>query len=225
MRIGLTYSSPKSHINYVNWLTSVEGIEVVKLSAAQNNLKDLEQCDGLVLSGGVDIHPEFYGCKNNIYPNAPQEFKKDRDKFEISVFNKAQEKRLPILGICRGLQLINCISGGTLKQDLGELNKTHKGNPDKIHSVNVEPNTLLHQIASVDNLDVNSSHHQAIEILGNGLKINCIAEDGTIEGIERSELGHSFLLAVQWHPERMLDQNSPLTKNIKNSFLNSFRKA
>ncbi|MBI1766854.1 MAG: gamma-glutamyl-gamma-aminobutyrate hydrolase family protein [Bacteroidetes bacterium] len=224
MRIGLTYTgSEKKHLNYVNWLKGDDAIEVVELSAGKNNLDELHSCDGLVLSGGIDVHPKFYNNSELNYPGV-EGFDEARDQFEISAIKKAQENKLPILGICRGLQLINCFFDGSLKQDLGELNKTHKGGPDKTHEVIIDHDTLLHGISQIRNGNVNSSHHQAIDKLGQNLKVNCKANDGIIEGIERSEKGQPFLLAVQWHPERMENQNSPLSKNIRNSFLDAARK-
>lgn len=223
MKIGLTYCGSKKQANYINWLQSVSGVEVVELSASLNNADKLESCSGLVISGGIDVHPSFYKNNELNFPGA-EGFDEARDQFEILVFKNAQEENLPVLGICRGLQLINCIFDGSLIQDLGELNKIHKGGPDKIHEIKIEQSTLLHSISHINSGNVNSSHHQAIDKLGKNLKVNCKAGDGTIEGIERSEKGHPFLLAVQWHPERMGDLNGPLSKNIRNGFLEAARK-
>lgn len=197
------------------------GVEVIRLGHQFSNLRDIEKCDGILITGGDDVHPRFYGSNEIHYPNAPDEFVEDRDEFEIDTFKKAQENNLPVLGVCRGLQLINCILGGTLKQDLGELNKIHRRNSqdDKIHQVKVNDHTQLKEIARVAQAQVNSSHHQSINKLGEKLKVNSMAMDGTIEGIERSEGDRPFLLAVQWHPERMLDQKSPMSANIKEAFL------
>jgi len=216
--IGIT--DCEKYPNYEKWILAEPDVEVVHLGAQFSNLGDVKKCQGILLTGGEDVHPRFYG-KDSHYPGAPEEFEEERDEFEIKVFNKAKENNLPVLGICRGLQLINCVLGGTLKQDLGELNKVHTriSKEDKVHHVKIEPATFLNGISHVTVGNVNSSHHQAIDKLGDGLKINCRAEDGTIEGIEASESGHSFLVAVQWHPERMTDQTSPLVKNIKKSFL------
>lgn len=225
MKIALTNcgSGPKKQGYYVNWLQGVNGVEVVELSAEKNNAIELESCSGLVLSGGIDVHPSYYNNSKTDYPKA-EGFDEARDRFEKEVFNAAQKKQLPVLGVCRGLQFINCLMGGTLVQDLGDLNKTHEGGPDKIHEVEIERGSSLEKISGIAKGNVNSSHHQAIERLGKGLRINCKAEDGTIEGIERLESDKPFLLAVQWHPERMEDQNSPLSKNIRDNFLEAARK-
>ncbi len=221
MKIGLTYSGSKRHANYVEWLKNA-GAEVVELSAQRNNAEDLETCSALVLSGGVDVHPSFYNNSVLNYPGA-DDFEMDRDQFEMDVFNRAQKNQLPVLGICRGLQFINCLLGGTLKQDLGELNKTHKGSPDKKHLVEIKPGSWLQQIAQTQMADVNSSHHQAIDNLGKHLKVSGIASDGTIEAIERDVAHHPFIMAVQWHPERMADfqlQDTPLSKGVRDYFIN-----
>ena len=224
MKIGLTNcgSGPTKQSFYVNWLQS-SGVEVVELSAEKNNAHELERCSGLVLSGGVDVHPSYY-CNPRLDYAGADGFNEARDLFEKETFDLAQKKQMPILGVCRGLQFVNCLMGGTLIQDLGDLNKTHEGGPDKIHGVNVIDNTLLQSISKLSKGNVNSSHHQAIDKLGNGLIINCRAEDGTVEGIERSDSSKPFLLAVQWHPERMVDKDtSPLSNNIRNSFLQAAR--
>lgn len=225
MKIALTNcgSGPKKQGYYVNWLRGVEGVEVVELSAEKNNATELENCNGLVLSGGIDVHPSYYNSSKTDYPKAGG-FNEERDKFEKEAFDLAQKNQLPVLGICRGLQFINCLMGGTLVQDLGELNKIHEGGPDKIHEVKIGDRTTLRIVSGLSHGNVNSSHHQAIDKLGSGLKVNCKADDGTIEGIERSDLNKPFLLAVQWHPERMEDQDSALSKNIRDSFLEAARK-
>lgn len=221
MRIGLTYTgSMAKHRNYVDWLKGAdlpgELIEVVKFSVDDNNLEQLQDCDGLVLSGGVDIHPALYGGELD-YKNAPvRGWEKERDLFERSLFEYAMENGLPTVGVCRGLQLVNVTLHGTLVQDLGEQgDATHENvKEDKRHSVSVEKDSLLYAIAGHEKGEANSAHHQAIDKLGEGLRVNSRADDGTIEGIEWAEpAGKTFMLAVQWHPERMF------TNRMKDSFL------
>lgn len=233
MKIALLYTgSEDKHYNYVRWLKANENIEVVKLSAEDDNLHELGGCDALVMSGGRDVHPKAYYSSRTSYPHAPDYFDETRDEFETAAFWQAQERGLPVLGICRGMQLINCIMEGTLHQDLGaELNQTHHGKAgvDEPHEVRVVPHTLLHELVPGGAARVVSSHHQAVDQLGKGLRVNCTAADGTIEGFEwASRAGKPFLLGVQWHPERMFRrqwEDAPLAMGIRNLFLEAIRQS
>jgi len=223
MILGLTYTGTDwKHENYVRWLQAEDaGIEVVRLEAGAGpdvpagNL--VSRLDGLVLSGGVDIAPSFYGGADR-YVNAPADgWQPVRDGFELSVLEEAWKRGLPVLGVCRGLQLINVGRQGSLVQDLGVVgDEVHENvtGVDKVHGVRMEKGTLLGEMVGfaggvrggerVFRGKVNSAHHQAVERLGTDLRVSCRAEDGTIEGIEWEEpAGKPFLLAVQWHPERM----------------------
>ena len=210
IRIGLTDTGTQwKHENYVRWLTGDgrAGVEVVRLSAALGNLNDASACDGLVLSGGIDIDPSLYGGGPEYKRSPAAGWEKERDLFEQAVLRMAWERELPVLGVCRGLQLINVTLSGTLVQDLGITGDgVHEAiaGVDKQHNVRLEAGSLLAEVAGRTEGEVNSAHHQAIDRLGEGLKVNCHASDGTIEGIEWKEpAGRPFLLAVQWHPERM----------------------
>jgi putative glutamine amidotransferase len=227
MTIGLTYTgSDEKHSNYVRWLKSgEEGIEVIKLSAGG---ADVGEYDALVLSGGIDIHPCFYGGEGE-YPQRPDQWREDRDRFEIAAWHRALEQGKPVLAVCRGLQLINVACGGSLVQDLGlEGDKTHQNTPaDKQHGVSIEEGSLLYTISGAGG-EANSAHHQAIDRLGKELRVNCRAGDGTIEGIEWNDAaGKPFMLAVQWHPERMFTNELPdkeLYMNIRNRFIEEIKK-
>jgi putative glutamine amidotransferase len=226
MKIGLTYTGTGwKHENYVRWLQDGQEIEVIKLGHEDGEFPD---CDGLVLSGGVDIHPEFYG--GALEYREYRGWNRERDKFEVEVLKKAWGRGLPVLGVCRGLQLINVVKGGTLVQDLGILgDEVHQNEPeDKLHGVVLEGDGLLKGIVGKGEGIVNSAHHQAIGMLGEGLRINCRAEDGTIEGIEWARpAGRSFLLAVQWHPERMYVHGLPeasFYRAIRDKFINEIKK-
>ncbi|HEY6504173.1 MAG TPA: gamma-glutamyl-gamma-aminobutyrate hydrolase family protein [Chitinophagaceae bacterium] len=236
MKIGLTYTgSEEKHQNYIRWLMSSDDIEVITLSEGiDNNING--NFDGLVLSGGTDIHPKFYKSKKLEYPNVPSAFEEKRDEFEISVFRSAEKNNIPVLGVCRGFQLINCIFGGKLKQDIGDsLNKIHRAHvenklqKDKAHGLSIEPGTLLKEICSAERLVVNSAHHQAVKKPGKGLRVNCMADDGTIEGVEWAHpSGKPFMLAVQWHPERMYKfqlEDSPVSKAIRDRFIEEVKKS
>jgi putative glutamine amidotransferase len=211
IKIGLTDTGTEwKHENYVRWLKGggAEGVEVIRLSAALGNLNEAVGCDGLVISGGVDIHPSLYGGELEYKRSPAGGWEMERDLFEQAVLRSAWERGLPVLGVCRGLQLINVTLNGKLIQDLGiPGDGVHQGmaGVDKNHMIGIEPDSLLAAVVGRDSGEVNSAHHQAIDRLGDGLRVNCRAEDGTIEGIEWADAaGRPFLLAVQWHPERML---------------------
>jgi putative glutamine amidotransferase len=237
MIIALTYTgSMGKHPNYIDWISQNDNIDVIKLSAEENNLDAIDICDALILSGGLDIHPRFYANKKIDYKFRPEKFNEQRDQFEMDAFKISQEKSMPVLAICRGLQLVNCFFGGTLKQDLGTLNMIHKAEKtssvqkDRAHGVSIEGGTLLNEISkNGTRAVVNSAHHQAIKKPGKGLRVNCWSDDGTIEGVEWVDKNHkSFLLCVQWHPERMFQfqlQDSVLSKNIRDRFILEIEKS
>jgi putative glutamine amidotransferase len=233
VKIGLTYTgSQEKHENYVRWLKRNENIEVLKLSVENKNAGEIKNCDGLLLSGGRDIHPKYYGSGNSNYRNAPQDgFDENRDEFEISVFKLSQESDLPVLAVCRGMQLVNCILGGNLKQDLGrDLNLIHRaenGN-DKAHGLNIESGTQLGELTNNRRVVVNSAHHQSIKRPASGLRVNCVSDDGTIEGLEWADGSNKpFLICIQWHPERMFKfdlENSAMSATIRNKFIEEIKK-
>jgi putative glutamine amidotransferase len=231
MKIGLTHTgNPEKHQFYVDWLKANEDIQIVQLSAEDKNLDELNSCDGLVLSGGIDIHPRFYGNISTNYAGAPDVFNEARDEFEIAAFQMAQENNLPVLGICRGMQLINVIHNGSMLQDLGSIVKpVHIGNPDKSHDIKIEPGTILSGIIRNETTATNSAHHQAIDKLGVDLVINAVSADGVIEGIERKQPdGKPFLLAIQWHPERMFRfglEKSAGSASIRQRFIEEVKKS
>ena len=231
IKIGVTFTgTDKKHSNYVNWLKGYDNIEIITLSYEVTELESIKDLDGIVLSGGVDMHPKFYNNRATDYPNNPINFEEKRDEFELEVFKISQQKAIPLLGVCRGMQLVNCALGGTLNQDNGVVaNAIHRfENNDKAHGINILSGTLLQEIVGVNRSITNSAHHQSINKLGDGLAINCMADDEIIEGIEwQQKEGKSFFLAVQWHPERMYKFNlqaSPVTKNIRNHFINAIKK-
>jgi putative glutamine amidotransferase len=164
--------------------------------------------DGLVLSGGGDIEPVRYGAERNPHcgPASP-----DRDDAELALLAAAVSHRLPVLGICRGLQVLNVALGGSLYQHLPDLvgHEGHSPEPAGYgsHEVSVAPGSRLASILSRTDLTdhlpvvVPTHHHQAIERLGDGLTATAWATDGTIEAVELDPAQHPFAVAVQWHPE------------------------
>jgi len=217
MKIGVTFSETNYH-NYPRWIKgNDDNIEIVELTYEKNNLQDVSVCDAVVFSGGIDCEP----ADKVDYPNAPEKFNVARDTFEMEVLAKALKEKKPVLGICRGLQVINVFKGGTLHLDNGEeKNAIHKkGTEDKIHQVNVEKDSLFYSIVKEKSGEVNSAHHQSIDKLGADLKAVAYSEDGIIEVIESTNPEKEFILAVQWHPERMSNLESPFSKNIRKALI------
>lgn len=166
----------------------------------------LAALDGLLFTGGEDIAPAYYGASRDERCGEPDA---ERDLFEIHLARAALARQVPAFGICRGLQLLNVAAGGTLHQDLACRPDTamyHSAAlPERrnlIHPVRILPGTRLHALMRVAESRVTSTHHQFVRDLAPGFQASAVsAEDGIIEAIEAPD--HPFLLAVQWHPERM----------------------
>ena len=230
-KIGISFTKT-SFQNYWNWFTPSDlqtDIELVELSFEKNNVEDIYKCDGFILTGGIDTHPSFYNG-NPVYDNSPVAFQIERDYFEEKIYRYSQLYNLPLLGICRGMQLINVLEGGKLIQDIDNGNERHrKEESDKEHAIVAEKNSLLYQISGSMAGHVNSAHHQAIDpnSIGNNLMVNAYDDDEEkiIEGLEfKNKTGKAFMLCVQWHPERMRDKNeNPFSENLKKQFLAAVR--
>ncbi|MGB8252228.1 MAG: gamma-glutamyl-gamma-aminobutyrate hydrolase family protein [Anaerolineaceae bacterium] len=168
---------------------------------------DLTNLNGILFTGGGDINPQIYGKESE---GLALGIDNQRDAYELALFNLSLEKDIPYLGICRGIQLVNVALGGNLFRDLKQDHPSsgeHDWFPSRQylpHSVTIEPNSRLHDIGYSNGSMVNSLHHQGIQELGKGLKPIAHARDGVIEAV--SLTGHRFGLAVQWHPEWLIDQ-------------------
>jgi len=230
-KIGVSFTKTNFK-NYWDWFKASdleEDIELIELNFEKNNSEDIYQCDGFVLTGGVDTHPSFYNGKT-IYNNSPSTFQIERDYFEEKIYRYSQLNKLPVLGICRGMQLINVLEGGKLIQDLDNGNERHrKEESDKVHSIIAERSSLLHKVSGSMSGRVNSAHHQAIdpEGIGDNLMVNAYDDDEKIiEGLEfKNKAGKAFMLCVQWHPERIKNkEENPFSENLKKEFLSAIRK-
>lgn len=174
----------------------------------------LTTLDGVLLSGGGDIQPERYGGQNS-----PQVQGIDplRDEVEFHITQYALANEVPLLGICRGLQVINVFLGGTLYEHLPDHLRSSLNHSTQSHLVRIVSQSSLHQILGCEQIAVNSSHHQGIAQLGKRLKPVAYAQDD-LELIEAVEVeGHPYGLAVQWHPERMRDD--PHMRSLFASFV------
>jgi len=165
----------------------------------------LKKIDGLLLTGGNDVPPQRYGEERHertvcVHP--------DKDNSDITLVETAIRMKNPILAICYGTQLVNVALGGSLIQDIPSEVKTpiiHKDSHNEryTHTVTIRKDSLLYTIVGIDRLETNSTHHQAIKRMGNGLQDTAHTEDDIIEAIEWRD--YPFLVGVQWHPERVTD--------------------
>ena len=154
---------------------------------------------GLMLTGGEDVDPRHYGAGRSQKLEATDDA---RDLVELALYRAARERRVPILAICRGIQLVNVAEGGTLVQDLPTERPStvaHAGSNAR-HGLRVEPGSLVERVAGHP-AGVNSRHHQAVNDLGPALRAVAWADDGVIEGVEWRDPSAGWLLGVQWHPE------------------------
>ena len=175
------------------------------------SVRDLDKVKGVVLcGGGSDVDPVLFG-ESVRYDNV--EIDGPRDQLEMKLLPDAYKRRLPILCICRGIQVLNVAHKGTLYQDLLQDKFTthqHKqtenpsvGREKETHTVTIEPDSLLARVMSTTACSVNSLHHQAVKDVGKGLRVVARSEDNVVEGIELEE-DYPFLLAVEWHPEELV---------------------
>jgi putative glutamine amidotransferase len=168
----------------------------------------LDLIDGLLLTGGADIDPARFG-EAEVHPRT-YDILPDRDEAEIELTRGALSREIPILGICRGIQVLNVAMGGTLYQDVPDqfsAEIAHRQHEEAIpadepgHIINVAPNSLLERTYGEGPIGVNSFHHQAVKDLADGLVASGTSEDGLIEAVESPD--RAFVLGVQWHPELM----------------------
>ncbi|MGA5819178.1 gamma-glutamyl-gamma-aminobutyrate hydrolase family protein [Kitasatospora sp. NPDC094028] len=159
----------------------------------------LARLDALVIAGGPDIDPVYYGEPAHPLTEADSP---ERDRWEVALLRSALAAGMPLLGICRGMQVLNVVCGGTLVQHLPDVVAVdvHCGSPGRYgtHAVRPVPGTLLGGLLPESELSVPTYHHQAVDRLGEGLRVSAHAPDGTVEAIE----GPGFTLGVQWHPEQ-----------------------
>jgi putative glutamine amidotransferase len=226
LKIGITDCG--KYDNYRRWVESEPGIETVKLSMHPGNAAATEICDGILFSGGEDLQPGLYGKPEYVHEFGLKEIIPERDQFEYEVIDKAFKGGKPVLGICRGLQLINVYLGGTLIPDIPSLvHSTAHGKingVDQTHTIQVESGSLLHHICGQELGIVNSAHHQSVAEAAASLKISAYSEPGIVEAMEWKErAGKSWLIMVQWHPERMPNLNSPFSAYVKSAFLEACR--
>lgn len=180
------------------------GASLVLVDLTADSLPDLEEvvgCDGVVLLGGGDIDSTLY---DHVGP-VPNEYGVDRraDDFSIAVAQRSLADDVPLLGICRGVQVLNVACGGTLVPDIEDFGLHHGPSEDELfidERVRIDPNSRLRDVVGADRLVVRNGHHQAVHTVGEGLRAVAWADDGLVEGVEHPE---KWAVGVQWHPEEL----------------------
>lgn len=241
MKIGITDCGDK-HPIYEKWILSQNSLvgtphlEVIKLGYKFNNLHEIEQCDGIVLTGGEDVHPSLYNRPEFLSLCNPNFMDERRDEFEWKVCEHVFNKQIPVLGICRGLQLVNVFLGGTLIPDIPTAGKENHSKyyegQDRYHNIEILHDSELSKITNIVFGDVNSAHHQSADIIAKPLKINALSDDRVVEGLEfdTAQLTESnsvaersrshFLMLVQWHPERIINaEQNNFSYKIRQNFV------
>lgn len=208
--------------NYINAIVEAGGTPVMipLVGEEESLLKYMNIIDGILFTGGVDVSPLYYG-ENPIKDIGAIE--QDRDAYEMFLFKEAYDVNMPIMGICRGIQLINVALGGSLYQDINSQIESSLGhNPKESpmnqvhHMIRIEKNSKLYDIFENETIAVNSFHHQSIKDLGKGLKVTAHSYDGIIEAVESME--RDFVLGVQWHPEALVPKHET-SKKLFNEFV------
>lgn len=191
----------------------------VELSDPEQVVQDALTCDGLLLPGGGDMDPKFYGQERIPACGEPNLLRDAAEPLLLRAFLAADK---PVLGICRGIQVMNAVLGGDLYQDIKPFEHLpHNDHWAKVHTVTVRRGTLLSRILGQDTVLVNSQHHQAVDRVAPGFTLAALSEDGIVEAIEKPDA--RFCLGVQWHPEWLSDAD-PAMQGLFDAFVNSCSK-
>ena len=195
------------------------GMRWVELSDPEQAVQDALTCDGLLLPGGGDMDPKFYGQERIPACGEPNLLRDAAEPLLLRAF-LAEDK--PVLGICRGIQVMNAALGGDLYQDIKPFEHLpHNDHWAKVHTVTVRRGTLLSRILGQDTVLVNSQHHQAVDRVAPGFTLAALSEDGIVEAIEKPDA--RFCLGVQWHPEWLSDAD-PAMQGLFDAFVNACSK-
>lgn len=201
----------KLNSEYLEAIQDAGGIPVIfPICPDEDILYYINKVDGVLLTGGDDIDGRYFGEPTYRYAG---KIIPERDKLEISIAKKCHEKNIPVLGICRGMQVMSIAMGGSIYQDIErQYDKRpfikHKQEAPRCygsHKVEIIPSSKLSSIIKNDLLYVNSFHHQGVRSVGDGIIVSARSEDELIEGIESQN--HPYYIGVQWHPEHMYKKN------------------
>jgi putative glutamine amidotransferase len=208
-RVGVTYREAEKVEPYKRALESV-GIEPVLIRPGDS--QPLDGLDGLLLTGGTDVNPKLYHQEPHAASDQPDD---ERDALEQKMLESALDHNLPVLAICRGMQLFNVVHGGTIEQ---HVEGHRQPGMAEAHPIGVDAGTRLAQAIGPGTHVVNSRHHQVVDQTGDGLVVSARSEDGYPEALERED--KKFAVAVQWHPEDLVESRED-AKRLFQAFADS----
>ena len=210
----------KTSSNYVNWIED-ENVIILDAYTIKNTDSILVLADGIILTGGEDINPLEYNDTANIKVCSTINF--SRDTLERKLFDFALENRIPLIGVCRGMQMMNVASGGSLYGDIpSQIGTTviHRNNGEVMHEIVIIDTCSLIFPIDKDTFMVNSWHHQGLKDISENLRIIARSFDGLPEAVLMEKSMHPFMIAVQFHPERLAKDN-PIHQKMRDSFYKS----
>ena len=213
----------KASSNYIKWMED-ENIIILDAYTIKNTDSILKLADGIILTGGEDINPLEYNNTTNLKVCGDINYK--RDTLERKLFDFALENKIPLIGVCRGMQMMNVASGGTLYGDIPTEIGTeviHRNNGEVYHEIALcDTSTLIFPI-DTDTIMVNSWHHQGLKIMPNHLRVIARSFDGLAEAVVMDTSMHPFMIAVQFHPER-LGKDNVIHQTIRDNFFKEMKK-
>lgn len=222
--ISMNYSDKKYVINepYVKAIVEAGGIPYcIPFGIEEDAEQIIDLLDGLLLTGGVDIHPHYFG--EEPHPKLGKVIQA-RDYNEMILIQAALKKKLPVFAICRGIQILNVALGGSLYQDIEAqycteplLHKQNAARYETAHFIKIDKQSKLFEIVQSEKIAVNSLHHQAVKDVASSLKITAVSSDGIVEAAEMKD--YPFCIAVQWHPEEMATAGDDCSKRLFQEFI------
>ena len=224
MTIGITDS--KKYEDYRQWIANAGiDINIQCLSYKLDNLDVVASCDGIILTGGHDVHPALYNKPNYLDVLDTEQIDEARDAFEMNVIAASIAMGKPLLGICRGLQIANVYFGGTLIVDIPTVMGSNKHGKiegqDQRHEVSIVAGSIISTLTNQEAGTVNSAHHQSADTIGERLRATAFSDKGIVEALEYVyPEGKPWLLLVQWHPERISHDES-FSLSIRKAFIES----
>jgi putative glutamine amidotransferase len=210
-RVAVLYRFEEKSIPYLDALRDA-GVDPIAVTPEQP-LGSLAGVAGLALTGGSDVDPALYGQDAGPLTQQPD---RERDALDLRLLREALDRNVPVLAICRGMQIFNVLHGGTLRQHIDGHAVRDADRSQPVHTVTVVPGTMLERIMAVGSIATNSRHHQAVDRAGAGLVVAARSvPDDVVEALERPD--KRFALAVQWHPEDQI-HSSPLQRQLFRAF-------